>query len=554
MIFSDNPLGLTCGMVCPTSDLCVGGCNLYATEEGPINIGGLQQFATDVGNVIVLGAGDTAFDCATSALRCGAKKVFVVFRRGFTNVRAVPEEMDLAKEESSNDELISALKPLKLNKNGNIDVDLRTGKTDFEWIFAGGDIAGIAETTVEAVNDGKTAAWTIHRYIQVKVDLVDISTEFCGIKFENPFGLASAPPTTSGPMMRRAFEAGWGFVVTKTFTLEKDIVTNISPRIIRGETFGPNYGPGLGSYLNIEVVSEKTTNYWVETIKELKRDFPTKIIIASIMCSYNEEDWTELSQQIEAAGADMLELNLSCPHGVAERGFGLACGQDPKLVEQISRWLRKAVKIPFFIKLTSNTTDILELAKAAQAGGADGVTATNTLSGLMGLRPHSGNPWPAIGKESKTTYGGMSGQLLKPVALRATSLIARKLPGYNIMGTGGIDSAHVAMQFIQAGAGLLQVCSAVQNQDFTLIEDYKTGLQAALYLSAHQPTLHWQGQSPPTGKHQKGKPVYELEESLPNFGKYLEKREDLDPKQQVVAKIDEMNALVVHYVILFVQL
>lgn len=329
-------------------------------------------------------------------------------------------------------------------------------------------------------------------------------------------------------MMRRAFEQGWGFVVTKTFTLEKDLVTNISPRIIRGETFGPHYGPGLGSYLNIEVVSEKTLNYWLQSIAELKRDFPSKIIIASIMCSYNELDWTELSSQVEAAGADMLELNLSCPHGVAERGFGLACGQDPVLVEQISRWLRKAVKIPFFIKLSPNTTDILELAKAAQRGGADGVTVTNTLSGLMGLRPHKGKPWPGIGKEAKTTYGGMSGQLLKPVALRATSLIARKMPGYNIMGTGGIDSAHVGMQFIQAGAGLLQVCSAVQSQDFTLVEDYKQGLRAALYLSVHEPTLDWSGQSPPTGKHQKGKPiVYDRLTGMPNFGKYLEKREEL---------------------------
>jgi len=775
MIFSDNPLGLTCGMVCPTSDLCVGSCNLYATEEGPINIGGLQQFATEVfrkmdlkqivppylppankrhqsyherismigcgpasmscatflarlgytnikiyeknsyagglssseipqyrlpfqavqfelqlmldlgvqveyekqlgrdfsvttlkensaavflgigmpepkkldifsnlssengfytskeflpqvsagskpglcgckpnenilpsfngKTCIVLGAGDTAFDCATSALRCGAKRVYVVFRRGFTNVRAVPEEMELAKEEKCefvpflspkkvhvneqnkivsisfartevdengawiedeeqmttlkanfvisafgsslyDPKVISSIEPLKLNKYGNVDVDLKTGQTNVEWLFAGGDIAGVSETTVEAVNDGKTAAWSIHRYIQslhsnsvsekaqlplfhTEIDLVDISTEFCGVKFENPFGLASAPPTTSGPMMRRAFEAGWGFVVTKTFTLEKDIVTNISPRIIRGTTFGPHYGPNLGSYLNIEVVSEKTLNYWLQSIKELKQDFPTKIIIASIMCSFNEQDWIELSTQVEAAGADMLELNLSCPHGVAERGFGLACGQDPQLVEQISRWVKKAVQIPVFVKLTPNTTDILELAIAAKQGGIDGVTVTNTLSGLMELRPSEGNPWPAVGKQAKTTYGGMSGQLLKPVALRATSLIARKLPGFNILGTGGIDSAFVGLQFIQAGAGLLQVCSAVQSQDFTLIEDYKQGLQAALYLSVHEPTKNWYGQSPNTPRHQKGKPVYDLGNNMPNFGKYQERREKL---------------------------
>jgi dihydropyrimidine dehydrogenase (NADP+) len=290
-----------------------------------------------------------------------------------------------------------------------------------------------------------------------EIDLVDVSVDFCGMRFENPFGLASAPPTTSGPMIRRAFEAGWAFAVTKTYTLEKDIVTNISPRIIRGETFGPHYGPNLASFLNIEVVSEKTTAYWLETIRALKKEYPDKRVIASIMCSYSEQDWTKLAQLSEQAGADALELNLSCPHGVAEKGFGMACGQDPKLIRQICQWLKAAVKVPFFIKLTSNTTDILELAEAAKAGGATGVTATNTLSGLMGLHGGSGDPWPAVGGGKKTTYGGMSGQLLRPVALRATSLIGRKMPGYPIMATGGIDSAATALQFIQAGSPIMQV-------------------------------------------------------------------------------------------------
>lgn len=293
--------------------------------------------------------------------------------------------------------------------------------------------------------------------------MVDISVNFLGLNFENPFGLASAPPTTSGPMIRRAFEAGWAFAVTKTFTLEKDIVTNVSPRIIRGETFGPHYGPNMASFLNIEVVSEKTTAYWLEAIRQLKADFPNKRVIASIMCSFNKQDWTCLSQLTEQAGADMLELNLSCPHGVAERGFGLACGQDPELIRQICSWLKAAVKIPFFIKLTSNATDILSLAQAAKEGGASGVTATNTLSGLMGLHGGNGDPWPAIGISKKSTYGGMSGQLLKPVALRATSLISRKLPGFPIMATGGIDSSATAMQFIQAGAPLLQVNNIMKN-------------------------------------------------------------------------------------------
>ncbi|XP_035270720.1 dihydropyrimidine dehydrogenase a, tandem duplicate 1 [Anguilla anguilla] len=768
-ILSDNPLGLTCGMVCPTSDLCVGGCNLYASEEGPINIGGLQQFATEIfskmgipqvrnpglppadqmpesfhtkialigcgpasvscasflarlgydnltvfekqkyigglstaeipqfrlpyevvqfeidlmkdlgvqvvcekglgqdgmtlatlkeegyeavfigiglpqankhrifeglsmeqgfftskdflplvataskigmcscrsqlpdlsGTVIVLGAGDTAFDCATSALRCGARRVFVVFRKGFTNIRAVPEEMELAKEEKCEflpflsprevivkngrvssmefcrteqtesgewvedeeqtvrlkaDYIISAfgsmlndpkvkeaMAPIKLNRWGLPDLNPETMQTSEPWVFAGGDIAGLANTTVESVNDGKQASWHIHRYIQSKhsqtvdsvprlpvfytaIDAVDISVEMVGIKFPNPFGLASAPPTTSTAMIRRAFEEGWGFALTKTFSLDKDLVTNVSPRIVRGTTSGYNFGPGQGSFLNIELISEKTAAYWCRSVTELKADFPNNILIASIMCSYNKADWTELAKMAEASKADALELNLSCPHGMGERGMGLACGQDPELVRNICRWVRQAVTIPFFAKLTPNVTNIVDIASAAHEGGADGVTATNTVSGLMGLKA-DGTPWPSIGQGKRTTYGGVSGNAIRPIALRAVSAIAKALPGFPILATGGIDSAESGLQFLHAGASVLQVCSAVQNQDFTLIEDYCLGLKALLYLKSIEELHDWDGQSPPTMRHQKGKPVPRLEElvgkSLPSFGPYL---------------------------------
>ncbi|XP_053486342.1 dihydropyrimidine dehydrogenase a, tandem duplicate 1 isoform X1 [Ictalurus furcatus] len=771
-ILSDNPLGLTCGMVCPTSDLCVGGCNLYASEEGPINIGGLQQFAVEVfskmgipqvrmpdlpppeqmpesyhskialigcgpasiscasfltrlgysnitifekekyagglssseipqfrlpyevvqfeldlmkdlgvkivcgkglgqdgmtlqslkeqgykavfigiglpqgnrhkmfegltmeqgfytskdflplvakasklgmcscrsalprlnGSVIVLGAGDTAFDCATSALRCGARRVYVVFRRGFTNIRAVPEEMELAKEEKCEflpflsprevilkkglvhavefcrteqtetgkwvedheqivrlkaDFIISAfgsvlndhkvkeaMAPIRLNRWGLPELNVESMQCSEPWVFAGGDVTGFANTSVESVNDGKQASWHIHKYLQAihgqtvsseprlplfysPIDTVDISVEVCGIKFPNPFGLASAPPTTSATMIRRAFEQGWGFALTKTFSLDKDLVTNVSPRIVRGTTSGPIFGPGQGSFLNIELISEKAAAYWCQSVSELKADFPHNIIISSIMCSYNKADWTELAKMAEASGADALELNLSCPHGMGERGMGLACGQDPELVRNICRWVRQAVTIPFFAKLTPNVTDIVDIAKAAHEGGADGVTATNTVSGLMGLKA-DGSPWPCIGRDKRTTYGGVSGNAIRPIALRAVSVIARALPGFPILATGGIDSAESGLQFLHAGASVLQVCSAVQNQDFTVIEDYCMGLKALLYLKSIEELWDWDGQSPPTVRHQNGKPVPTLQEllgkKLPNFGPYLEER------------------------------
>lgn len=775
-IFSDNPLGLTCGMVCPTSDLCVGGCNLQASEEGPINIGGLQQFATEMfmkmripqirdpalisikelpesyrakialfgcgpasiscatflarlgytdltifekeeyigglssseipqfrlpydvvdyeinlmkdlgvkvetnkalnadnglsitsmkkqgyeaffigiglpnpnynpifqgleisngfytskdflpiiakasksgmckcksqlpkmnGVVIVLGAGDTAFDCATSALRCGAKRVFVVFRKGFNNMRAVPEEVEAAKEERcefmpfcspykintnfqnkitsmeffktelnesnewiedkeqviklkcdyvisafgstlTDDAIKRAIEPVKLNRWGLPDIDPITMRSSELDIFAGGDIAGVSQTTVESVNDGKQASWHIHRYLQSKygipvsqepclpkfytpIDTIDISIEMCGLKFPNPFGLASAPPTTSSAMIRRGFEAGWGFALTKTFGLDHDLVTNVSPRIVKGTTSGPNYGPGQSSFLNIELISEKYARYWCKSIVELKKDFPKNIIIASIMCSYNKKDWQELARMSQESGADALELNLSCPHGMGERGMGLACGQDPELVRNICLWVREVTTIPFFAKLTPNVTDILEIAKAAKEGKADGVTATNTVSGLMSLKSDT-TAWPAVGVNKKTTYGGMSGNAIRPIALRAVSHIARHLPGFPILATGGIDSAETGLQFLYAGASVLQICSAVQNQDFTVIDDYITGLKTLLYLQSYDTFRNWDGQAPPTQKHQKGKVIQVQDiigKHLPSFGEFNKKQTEL---------------------------
>lgn len=584
------------------------------------------------GRVIVLGCGDTAFDCATSALRCGATKVFVCFRRGFSHIRAVPEEMSAAIEEKcelipfvapkqvllssenhkrivgmefykteladdtgdqveidqdqtlrlradfivsafgahlEDPNLIEALKPIKLDKRTRLPaIDPQTMQTSLPQVFCGGDLSGITETTVEATNDGKTAALSIHQYLVGKtlseleaagrgvepnlatfsklnrfpllytpVDTVDISIDVCGIRFENPFGLASAPPTTSSAMIRRAFEAGWGFAVTKTFALDKDSVTNVSPRIVRGTTSGNLFGPGQGSFLNIELISEKSCAYWLSSIRELKKIYPNKVLIASIMCAYNKDDWIQLVEKTQEAKPDALELNLSCPHGMGERGMGLACGQKSEMVRDICSWVKSVARVPFFAKLTPNVTDIVDIARAAHEGGALGVTAINTVSGLMSIGP-DGKPWPAVGREAKTTYGGVSGNAIRPLALRAVASIAKALPGFPILATGGIDSAETALQFIMAGASGVQICSAVQNQDFSVVSDYISGLRALLYLRSSQQADRWQGQSYKlAGKTQKGKHVVSFDElkpildskpsieQLPFFGPYKEKRE-----------------------------
>jgi dihydropyrimidine dehydrogenase (NADP+) len=404
-------------------------------------------------------------------------------------------------------------------------------------VFAGGDLAG-SGITVEAANDGKTAAWFMHKYLQslhgvsvgdtpelplfyTDIDKVDISVDFCGIKFPNPFGIASATGATSAAMIGRAFEAGWGFAVTKTFCLDKDYVTNVSPRIVRGSTSGPKYGPHQGSFLNIELISEKSAAYWLSTIRQLKKDHPEHILIASIMCGFIESDWKELVQLAQDAGPDALELNLSCPHGMGEKGMGLACGQSDHMVRTICGWVKEVARIPFFAKMTPNITDVTSIARAAKEGGATGVTAVNTVSGLMGLNSQ-GEPWPRVGAGKATTYGGMSGNAVRPIALRAVSCIANKMPGFPIMATGGADTAHVCVQFLHCGASLIQICSAVQNQDFTVVNDYIMGLKTHLYMQSRPDLASWDHQQPPLAQ-----PTLQSG-TLPRFGPYLQQRWKLE--------------------------
>jgi len=230
------------------------------------------------------------------------------------------------------------------------------------------------------------------------------------------------------------------------------------------------------------------------------------------------------------SGADALELNLSCPHGMGERGMGLACGQDSDLVRNICMWVRAAVNIPFFAKLTPNVTEIREIAKAAHQGGATGVTAINTISGMMGLNS-KGEAWPAIGVEKKTTYGGMSGNAARPVALKAVSSIARILPGYPIMATGGIDSADVTIQFLHCGAGVVQICSSIQNQDFTVVQDYISGLKTYLYMQGREDLQNWNFQSPPKGSVPTVSEI--VGRGLPKFGLYEKKRKELRSKSAI---------------------
>jgi dihydropyrimidine dehydrogenase (NADP+) len=220
-----------------------------------------------------------------------------------------------------------------------------------------------------------------------------LRTEIIGLKMENPFGLASAPPTTSYPMIRRSFELGWGFAVTKTFCLDKDAVTNVSPRIykVAGDSLKLE-----ASFGNIELITEKTCEYWINGAQEIKKDFPEKMLIGSIMCGYVKEDWINLTKQCNTAGFDALELNLSCPHGMNEKGMGRACGENPNTVREITQWVVQNTHLPVIIKITPNYGEAEALAQAALEGGAKAVTLTNTMPGLQDPLP-SGEPIVGVG-------------------------------------------------------------------------------------------------------------------------------------------------------------
>jgi dihydropyrimidine dehydrogenase (NADP+) len=218
--------------------------------------------------------------------------------------------------------------------------------------------------------------------------------------------------------------------------------------------------------------------------------------------------------------------------------MGLACGQTPSFVKSICEWVRGAVKIPFFAKMTPNITSIEAIAKAAYDGGASGVTAINTVSSLQGLSTRTAAAWPAVGAAQRTTYGGMSGNAVRPIALRAVSSIANTLPGFPILATGGIDSADVTLQFLYAGASAMQICSAIQNQDFTVVQDYITGLKCLLYMQARDDLKQWEGQTPPRDLRSHKAGDLKFDDSVPKarFGPYMSAR--LIARQNMVAAGD----------------
>ena len=308
--------------------------------------------------------------------------------------------------------------------------------------------------------------------------MTDLGTTVDGIRFPNPFLLASGPPGTNGKVIQRAFALGWGGVVCKTISLESEKIENPSPRY--GKLYARD-GQQVVGFENIELISDRPIDLWLDELAECKRRYPTHALVASIMEEYRKDRWVEIVERVQATGVDALELNLSCPHGLPERNMGQAMGQSPEIVAEVVGWVKSAARIPVWAKLTPNITHIAVPAKAAVAAGAEGISAINTLLCVIGIDLETLRPMPTVAGFSEP--GGYSGPAIRPIALRQVMEVARACPRASVSGIGGIETARDALQFLLVGAHTVQLCTAVMLHGYEIIGGLCDGL--ASFMDAH---------------------------------------------------------------------
>jgi dihydropyrimidine dehydrogenase (NAD+) subunit PreA len=298
--------------------------------------------------------------------------------------------------------------------------------------------------------------------------MADLTTNFAGIRCPNPFWLASGPPANCGDQVMRAFDAGWGGAVWKTIG---EPIVNVSSRYSSVDWNGQRM-MGLN---NIELITDRPIETNLREIAEVKKRYPRHAVIASLMVESKREAWHDIVKRSEDAGADGLELNFGCPHGMSERGMGSAVGQVPEYSCMITEWVKEAARTPVLVKLTPNITDIRAVARAAKRGGADGLSAINTINSITGVDLDTLTPRPNVGGAS--SHGGYCGPAVKPIALHLIQQIASDPEvGLPISGIGGVGTWRDAAEFMLLGCGTVQVCTAAMHYGYRIVEDMVDGL------------------------------------------------------------------------------
>ena len=319
--------------------------------------------------------------------------------------------------------------------------------------------------------------------------MADLSINLAGIKSPNPFWVASGPPSNTAYQAHRAFDAGWGGVVWKTIG---DPIVNVSSRYS-----ALNLGTSrMVGFNNIELISDRSPETNFREIAAVKKRWPHHAVIASLMVDTRER-WHEFVKRSEDAGADGIELNFGCPHGMCERGMGSAVGQQPQVAEKIVGWVMEVAKIPVITKLTPNITDVTYAARAAKRAGSNAISLINTINSITQVNLDNLCPEPFVA--GKSSHGGYCGPAVKPIALNMVQSCAAdpevRLP---ISGIGGISNWRDAAEFIALGSTSVQVCTAIMHYGFRIVEDMAEGLSDYLDSKGMKSVNELVGKAVPT--------------------------------------------------------
>src|SRR5688572_23461301 len=327
--------------------------------------------------------------------------------------------------------------------------------------------------------------------------MADLSTTYTGLKFENPFLLASAPPTESDSNIMRAFEAGWGGIVCKTIGMHPVVnVKGPKTKFLRAENSGyrlsMNKRPDttLVASWNWELISDKGIDWWLPRIEKIKKAFPHKILIASIMAGSGSDkelhNWQMLTQAVQDAGADGLELNFSCPH-MDRVDMGSNVGKDKVLCSVVTMAVKEVAKIPVWVKLTPATSNITVEAEATFRGGADAIASSNTWPSLPVIDPETLEF--EMNVEGLCSSGGLGGPAILPLSMAKMSQMTRAFPDRSFSGIGGVSNFDHALNYFLLGCGTVQVCTAAMLDSAigpNVIKTLKQGMSDFLDKNAHR--------------------------------------------------------------------
>ena len=297
----------------------------------------------------------------------------------------------------------------------------------------------------------------------------DLSVEFLGVHFENPFCLSSSPVGNCYEMCAKAYDEGWAGVVFKTIGPGDFLIDEVSPRF---DALTKEGTPFVG-FKNMEQIAEHPLEQNLEDLRKLKAAYPDKVLIASIM-GPTEKDWEELARLVTEAGADMIEMNLSCPQ-MTTHAMGSDVGTNAELCKSFCAAVKRGSKLPMMAKMTPNITDMVPVAKACLEGGADGIAAINTIKSICNVDLNRKIGMPIV--NGKSSISGYSGKAVKPVALRFVQQLRTGIPGVEISGIGGIETWEDAAEFLLLGSTTLQVTTSIMQYGYRIVEDMKNGLE-----------------------------------------------------------------------------